>query len=182
MTIAALRRLLDEIDTQGGPEAAREWRLRFPDTPERPDPMTQPVPQFTDIPDPASLLSAAEPPALPVGKLLAWGERHDDPEVQDQAARARLLLTALRRRHAADAELAAIADETEQLEQRLAELRAREAELAPAKAKKKPQRDYEPAVVRAWAKAKGIECPGIGRVPKAIVDAWRAAQQIDGQG
>ncbi len=30
MTVAALRRLLADIDTQGGPDAAREWRLDLP--------------------------------------------------------------------------------------------------------------------------------------------------------
>ncbi|MBQ1096304.1 hypothetical protein KBY55_09430 [Streptomyces sp. b94] len=33
MTVTALRRLLDEIDTQGGPDAARQWHLRLDDAP-----------------------------------------------------------------------------------------------------------------------------------------------------
>ncbi|MGA4896714.1 WhiB family transcriptional regulator [Streptomyces griseoincarnatus] len=118
--------------------------------------------------------------ALPVDQLLEWGDAHSDPEVQDQAARARAALVGLRRRHAAEAELTAITSEAEQLEQRLAELRARQAELTPAKktAKKQAvQRDYEPATVRAWAKDNGVDCPATGRVPKAVVEAWRAAAQ-----
>ncbi|MFF9285436.1 Lsr2 family DNA-binding protein [Streptomyces griseosporeus] len=179
MTIAALRRLLDEIDTQGGPDAARHNRLHLPDDPEGPEPVAQPVPQLTAIPEPP-LTVAAKPPAIPVGQLLAWGEQHDDPEVQDQAARARLLLTALRRRHAADQELAAITSEREQLEQRLAELQAREAELAPAKGKKKrssPARDYDARTVRAWAEQHGIDCPRFGQIPKQVLEAWRARPQ-----
>lgn len=35
MTVAALRRLLADIDRQGGPDAAREDRLKLPE-PERP--------------------------------------------------------------------------------------------------------------------------------------------------
>ncbi|MDT0387861.1 Lsr2 family DNA-binding protein [Streptomyces dubilierae] len=117
---------------------------------------------------------AAQP--LPVGQLLAWGDSHADPEVQDQAARARAALAGLRKRHAADQELTAITTETEQLEKRLAELRAREAELAPAKPKtrRKPAA-YPAAEVRAWAKENGVDCPPVGRVPKTVVDAWREA-------
>jgi hypothetical protein len=176
MTIGAFRRLLDEIDTQGGPEAARHNRLHLPDTQEGPDPMTQPVPQLTSIGTP-ELAIAAEPKPIPVAQLLKWGDEHPDPEVQDQAARARAALTGLRRRHAADEELAAIDSEEEQLAKRLAALQARKAELAPAKAKKprKPV-DYPAAEVRAWAKGQGIDCPATGRVPRAVVDAWRAAQ------
>ncbi len=159
MTIAALRRLLDEIDRQGGPEAARQGRLQL--EPERTEPMTQPATQ-------------PETTAIPVGQLLRWGDNHPDAEVQDQAARARIALTGLRQRYAADQELAAITDEAEQLEKRLAELRAREAELNPAKAKK-PRKtvDYPAAEVRSWAKANGIDCPATGRIPKAVVQAWR---------
>ncbi|MGI3199632.1 hypothetical protein ACRJ4W_15375 [Streptomyces sp. GLT-R25] len=35
MTVAALRRLLDEIDMQGGPDAARQWHLCLDDNPRR---------------------------------------------------------------------------------------------------------------------------------------------------
>ncbi|MEU9861297.1 WhiB family transcriptional regulator [Streptomyces sp. NPDC047971] len=114
----------------------------------------------------------------PVGKLLAWGEQHTDPEVQDQAARARAALAGLRKRHAADQELTALTSERERLEQRLAELAARESELAPTKAKKKRAayvRDYEPRTVRAWADANGVECAPVGQIPKRVLDAWRAA-------
>ncbi|MFF7485599.1 histone-like nucleoid-structuring protein Lsr2 [Streptomyces luteogriseus] len=117
------------------------------------------------------------PDQITVGQLLAWGDKHPDADVQDQAARARVLLTGLRRRHAADQELAAIDSEEEQLAKRLAELRARKAELAPAKpkSKRKPV-EYPAAEVRAWAKEQGVDCPPVGRVPKAVVEAWRAAQ------
>lgn len=119
--------------------------------------------------------------ALPVDELLEWGDAHPDPEVQDQAARVRAGLAGLRQRHATHQELTAITTEAEQLEQRLAELRAREAELAPPKKTKTTkktavQRDYEPSVVRAWARANSVDCPASGRVPKAVVDAWRKAQ------
>ncbi|MGW0495074.1 Lsr2 family DNA-binding protein [Streptomyces sp. NPDC003007] len=183
MTIAALRRLLDEIDHQGGPEAARHNRLHLPDD-ERPhEPMTtapvrNPAPPIVDVQLKAAAdVQLREPEQLPVGKLLKWGDEHPDPEVQDQAARARAALTGLRQRHAADQELTAITTEAEQLEKRLAELRARKAELAPTKAKprRKVQRDYDTREVRAWAAENGIDCPRVGQLPKRVLDFWRAS-------
>ncbi|MEU7381525.1 histone-like nucleoid-structuring protein Lsr2 [Streptomyces sp. NPDC042207] len=189
MTVAALRRLLNEIDTQGGPEAARHNRLHLTDEGAAPTmttaPVLRPTPSTVDVQLKANadvhLRPATETPEqLPVGKLLAWGDQHTDPNVQDQAARARIALHGLRQRYAADRELTAITTEREQLEQRLAELQAREEQLAPAKAKKKrssPARDYDPGTVRTWAAENGIDCPRVGRVPKAVVDAWRTATQ-----
>lgn len=172
MTIAALRALLDEIDTQGGPDAARQWRLDL-------DPLTGRTPPVNSSPQPAPTQPAAvaeDPERIPVGKLLAWADAHTDSDIQDQAARGRAILAALRTRYAADHELAAIHTEAEQLEQRLAQLRTREAELAPPV--KKPRRSplpYDAAVVRAWARDHNFPCPPVGRVPKAVLDAWREA-------
>lgn len=183
MTIDALRRLLDEIDTQGGPEAARHNRLHLPD--ERPhEPMTtapapRPAPPVVDVQLKAGAdVRLREPEPLPVGKLLKWGDDHPDADVRNDAASARAALASLRRRHAADQELTDITTEAEQLEKRLAELRAREAELAPAKAKAKRKSaplGFPSATVRAWAKANGVDCPPTGRVPNAVADAWRQA-------
>ncbi|WP_060880604.1 WhiB family transcriptional regulator [Streptomyces scabiei] len=133
VTIAALRLLLDEIDTQGGPEAARHWRLDL-------DPLTERT--------------------LPV-----------------TTAPARAALAGLRQRHTADQELTAITTEAEQLEKRLAELRAREAELVPTKPKKRGAyvRDYDTRTVRAWAEQNGVECSPVGQIPKRVLDAWRAS-------
>ncbi|MFD8937305.1 hypothetical protein ACFV0R_18985 [Streptomyces sp. NPDC059578] len=163
MTIAALRRLLDEIDTQGGPDAARANRLTLEGTAviEQPQP-TQPAPT---------------PEAVPVGRLLAWADDHNDLAVRDQAARARAALTGLRRRFAADVELNSIATERENLTRRLGELNAREAELAPAKPKKRRQqvRDYDTRTVRTWAAENAIDCPRVGQIPRRVLDAWRAS-------
>lgn len=182
MTIAALHRLLNEIDDQGGPTAARHNRLHLPDErthePMSTAPAPRPAPPAVDVQLKAVTQDTEQ---IPVGQLLAWGDAHPDAEVQDQAARARIALHGLRQRHAADQELTAITSEREQLEKRLSELQAREAELAPPKAKKKtPQRDYDPATVRAWAQQAGVDCPDRGRVPKAVVDAWREANRQAG--
>ncbi|WP_129307967.1 histone-like nucleoid-structuring protein Lsr2 [Streptomyces sp. L2] len=180
MTIAALRNLLAEIDAQGGPEAARRWRLDIPDTEGTPDPMTTTtdpgvLPPLVTVRPPAP---DEDPERLPVGRLLAWGDQRDDPEVQAQAARARAALVGLRARYAADRELSALAAEREQLEQRLAEVQAREQQLAPVKPKRKSP-EYDAQTVRAWADDNGIECPSRGRVPKQVLEAWRAAQAAE---
>jgi hypothetical protein len=176
MTIAAFRALLDEIDRQGGPEAARHNRLHIPD-----DDRTSTV--DTDTAPTPSLVAARPMPtaheeaeSLPVGKLLAWANEHPDPEVQDQAARLGAGLADLRSRYATDRELNAITSEAEQLERRLAELRSREQELAPAKPKaRRAAPSYDAPAVRGWARANNIPCPAVGRVPKAVLDAWRQA-------
>ncbi|MDX3162401.1 hypothetical protein PV516_01120 [Streptomyces scabiei] len=172
MTIAALRALLDEIDTQGGPDAARQWRLASP------DPCTGRTPPVNTIPQPQTPPApvAEDPEKIPVGRLLAWADAHTDSDIQDQAARGRAILVALRTRYAADNELAAIHTEAEQLEQRLAELRTRQAELAPpVKKTRRNPLDYDAAAVRAWARDNNLPCPAVGRVPKPVVDAWRKA-------
>ncbi|EGX60135.1 hypothetical protein SZN_09441 [Streptomyces zinciresistens K42] len=172
VTVHALRALLSEIDQQGGPQAARDNLLDLTpaSTPREP---VMPTADTTSHP---SHTAQAPAGALPLPALLAWGDSHPDSSVQDQAARARAAVEGLRARHAADQELTAITDEAAQLEKRLAELRAREAELAPKKPRRSPPpRDYDARTVRAWAVGHGVDCPGVGQIPKRVLDAWRAA-------
>lgn len=171
MTIAALHHLLNEIDSEGGPDAARRNHLHL--TSEGPHTMATATAPLATLRQP----STAEPEQLPVGKLLAWGDQHTDPDIQDQAARARAALTGLRQRYAADRELTALTAEREQLEKRLAELQTREAELTPTKTKTKRKRDYDTREVRTWAADNGIDCPRVGQIPKRVLDAWRTATQ-----
>ncbi|GAA2107891.1 Lsr2 family DNA-binding protein [Streptomyces synnematoformans] len=174
MTINALRALLDEEQPHATrPPAPRQPRSK-PTAKENHvhDPAPPPAPKPAPPDDP-------QEQDTPVWALLAWGDEHVAPEVRDQAADARTAITALRARRDAEQELTAIAVETETLEQRLAELRAREAELAPPKTKRKKQPlGYPPADVRAWAAEQGIEVSPVGRVPKAIVEQWRAATGV----
>ncbi|MFB7596924.1 WhiB family transcriptional regulator [Streptomyces sp. NPDC056160] len=121
--------------------------------------------------------AASDPGLVTTSKLLRWAEEHPDPDVQSQGARVEAGLAGLQQRYAADRELDAITSEAEKLEQRLAALRARKAELAPVKRKQgRRAHSYKAAAVRAWAEANGIDCPSMGRVPTKVVDAWRAAQ------
>ncbi|MEL3944833.1 Lsr2 family DNA-binding protein [Streptomyces sp. LNU-CPARS28] len=169
MTIAALGALLKQIDRQGGPDAARHGRLHLDNT--EPDMDTQPEPTAPDA-------TTAPGDELPVGKLLAWGYDHTDMSVQSLASQISAGLADLRRRYTTDHELAQITSEAEKLEQRLADLRARQEELAPTpprRTKRGRKPAYPAATVRAWARENGMKCGGTGRVPKHIVDAWRAA-------
>ncbi|MGH3587074.1 MAG: WhiB family transcriptional regulator [Pseudonocardia sp.] len=156
-----------------GPRADRLAALRAYIADHHPSP--ERTPEMT-TPHTSAPIAAGATEALPVGQLLAWGDKYPDAAVQDQAARARLALEALRRRHAADSELTAIASEAEELEKRLQELRTREAELAPPKRKagRKTQRDYDAREVRAWAAENDVECPRKGQIPRRVLDAWRA--------
>ncbi|MFJ1650059.1 histone-like nucleoid-structuring protein Lsr2 [Streptomyces sp. NPDC088337] len=146
-----------------------------PSPAERTDP---PMSQHASADEPLkSVPPAMDAAQLPIDKLLKWGDDHADPDVQDQAARARIALHGLRQRYSTDLELTSINSEREQLEQRLAELQARQEQLAPpkkAKGKRQPV-EYPAAEVRAWAAKNGVDCPAVGRVPKRVVDAWRQA-------
>lgn len=160
--LAALRDYLDEHHPAPEPEPKPE--------PER-------TPEMTTPHTPVTAEAGTTEALLPVGQLLAWGDKHPDTDVQDQAARARAALEGLRQRHAADSELDAITTEAEQLQKRLEELRAREAELAPRKRKagrKTTPRDYDAREVRAWAANAGVECPARGQIPRRVLEAWRA--------
>ncbi|MGY1498583.1 WhiB family transcriptional regulator [Streptomyces sp. QTS52] len=170
--IAALRELLDTAQDDDPPTERTQQPMTTAPSP-------TPAPPAADVP----LKTAADiAEKLPLGRLLKWGDEHPDPDVRDQAERARLALAGLRQRHVADQELNDLTTEREQLEKRLAELQAREAELAPAKKKTKrkpaPVRDYDTRTVRAWANANGIDCPRVGQLPKQVLVAWRTATTL----
>lgn len=175
MTIAALRAIQDAEQPDVPRPAAPPLHRRAAGTPQEAPAVHRGAPE--------SPTSAVEEPTAPaeeipsLAELLAWARAHDDAAVRKHATAAAEALTALRERRRVDAELERITTEAGELEQRLAQLRARESELRPAARKKsaKAERDYDPAVVRVWARREGIECPDRGRVPVSVLDAWRAA-------
>lgn len=173
MTIAALRALIDEelpyVPRHPAPPIPhRHFSAKEPDT-------VTTIPSTRQEPSPAP---RAEPAPLPVGQLLAWGAAHPDKAIRDHAEKARMSLGALRTRHQADEELSCIDTEAAELAKRLAELEARKAELVPAKSR--APRSYDAAAVRAWALQQDMDVPTRGRVPNAVVDAWRRAQAPGG--
>lgn len=103
--------------------------------------------------------------------LITWGTHHTDAAIRGRAEQADTALSILRTRRSLDAELATIDREQAEIEQRLATLHERRAQLLPAKPK--PVRDYEPTVVRAWAREGGVPCPERGQIPRDVLAAWR---------
>ena len=111
-----------------------------------------------------------------VADLLAWAAAHDDDKVRADGEQAAAVLSALCERRRIDAELEEITSEEHKLEERLAALRARKSTLRPEPAgakRKRAERDYEPSVVRAWARENGYQVPDRGQIPKKVLDAWR---------
>jgi hypothetical protein len=170
MTIAALRALLDQELPHVRRPPAPPHRHRRP-LPSKDPAMDTPTARPTTTPPAAADLDL---PDKHLAELLAWASWHDDPTVVAQGEQARAVVSALTDRRKRDAELDRIATEATELEKRLAELRAREAELQPPSSKKsKPQRDYDPPTVRAWARDQGLNVPDRGHIPNAILTAWR---------
>ncbi|MFH9769045.1 hypothetical protein ACH4N4_05155 [Streptomyces microflavus] len=131
---------------------------------------------------PASSDRPADPtpvqtPPITVGALIAWAHAHTDRGIRRLGDQAHLALGQLRTHHHEEQELTKVAAEEAQLEERLAEVRARKAQLAPRR--RTPARDYEPAAVRAWARENSIPVPAMGQIPAAVLTAWR---ERDAQG
>ncbi|MEU2098697.1 histone-like nucleoid-structuring protein Lsr2 [Streptomyces globisporus] len=111
-----------------------------------------------------------------VADLLTWAAAHDDAKVRTDGEQAAAVLAALSERRTVDAELEKISSEENQLEERLAALRARKSTLQPEPVgarRKRQERDYEPAVVRAWGREHGHDVPDRGQIPKKVLEAWR---------
>lgn len=111
-----------------------------------------------------------------VADLLTWAAGHDDAKVRTDGEQAAAVLAALSERRTVDAELEKISSEENQLEERLAALRARKSTLQPQPAgarRRRQERDYEPAVVRAWGREHGHDVPDRGQIPKKVLEAWR---------
>lgn len=165
MTIAALQRLLQEEQ----PDVVRHPAPRL--NRRRPRPSQDPA---MDIPTARPQPAAIELPDKHLAELLLWAAQHDDPAVVTHGDQARAAVNALTERRRHDVELSLVIDEAAELEQRLTELRARQAELQPAPTRGKARRDYDPATVRAWARANGHTVPDRGQIPKTAMAAWRA--------
>lgn len=130
---------------------------------------------------------------LATADLLARAEKSPKARTRNLGKRINDQLATLR-------ELVDADDEARQAKQREAAAKAKaraevkrlEAELAAAKARlngkpaptatpaAKPATtagDHDPKIVRAWARDNRIPCPEKGRVPRAVVDAWRTDQE-----
>lgn len=178
VTIAALRRLLD-AEQPGIPRHPNPRpKHRAPKEPTMHE-TTTPTPVPAE-PEKAATIEAeraaapeAAAPVRSISDLLTWAEHHPQAAIRKHASKAREALTAIQQRHAVDAELDQVQQEVERARKRLATLEARAKELARPGARATPQRDWDPATVRAWAKERSLPCPAFGQIPKAVVQAWR---------
>ncbi|NUO57267.1 MAG: hypothetical protein HOV78_11415 [Hamadaea sp.] len=146
--------------------------------PERPEPTPRPV---AAVPRPAPAPAPAAK-ADDIQALLSSAKEHQSKRIQraaekvtDDIARLRDLIQEDERKHAErrrlEKEKAAARAEVERLE---AQLAAAKAKLGGAKVATRstgtPAKE-----IRAWARANGVDCPGTGRVPANVVDAYKAA-------
>lgn len=167
MTIAALRRLLDE---------------------EMPDVTRHPAPQIPQIiarkrkhmteslaPRPSQAAPSAGLTVATTGALIAWAEMHPTKSVARKGEQARALLRELRELQTAEEELTKAEAEEQRLLQQLQVVRARREQLRPRR-KTQAAPGYDQAAVRAWAREHGHTVADRGSVPAPVVEAWRAAQ------
>lgn len=171
--IRSERRALPELPTERSAAIPllRDLLADLDPAEDEPDPTERTPEMDNSIPAPRPAEPNKEQPTIPA--LLIWAADHADAKIRKAAEQAQGALDILRARHRADEQLASIDEESARLERRLAELQARKADIAPKA--KTPSRDYDPADVRAWAATHGTDVPPRGRVPKKVVDDWRAA-------
>lgn len=157
MTIAALRALI---------------AAELPHVIRHPSPRwTGPAPERTDMTNPPT--PHGDPPVATVKDLLAWGDAHPTATLRRHAQQARTHLDALRAGQQVAAEVHQLTAQEDTLRRRLEDLRKRKADLLRPGTRRAPVA-YTAAEVRTWAAEHNIPCPGHGRVPKDVVDAWQA--------
>lgn len=118
-----------------------------------------------------------------VRDLLDEAEATGDRYLVVRVQKVRSLLEEIRERLSEAREVAEARAEVARLEAELAAAKARlKGGRAPVSAPPGPESRIanhdEPssATLRAWAAERGIDCPGVGRVPKAVREAWQAEQ------
>lgn len=115
------------------------------------------------------------PSGAPVQSLIAWGMQHPSSKLQRLADQARTALADLQQAQRREAVVTAAEEQVQKLRQALsdAEANLRKAKGAPVQSGR-PDR-AEAAQIRAWAAAAGHTVAPVGLVPRAVVDAYRAA-------
>lgn len=162
------RRLVEEYDHARRPSIPVPAATRLPAP--RPAPIEKPEIAVTVAPTPEPT-----PQSDPSYEgLLDRAETSGDLKLEKLAAKARELLDELEDRltafEAAKEALAEIAD----LE---AKLEAARSKLIARRPSQRERTGPDPKAVRAWAAANGVEVPAHGRVGKAAIDAYLAAQR-----
>jgi len=112
------------------------------------------------------------PEAMTIDELLAAAEGHELQKIRLAGVRIRASIGQLRNDLAADTARSQAQAEVKRLR---AELAAAEAKLRGAVQPTSTAANPEYPAARAWARDNGIDCPAKGRVPRAVMDAWKAA-------
>jgi hypothetical protein len=174
------RELVQEYDQRAATVAASKVPR-----PSKPAPAPEPTPAPAPKKRPVIEITDADP----IDELLERGARSYDARARHLTKKARDILTVLadrltevaaeqqRRDERAAVEAAAKAN----VEKALAALEAARAELAEVTGKTTPppaaSDGPSPRDVRAWAREAGVDCPPLGRIPRTVMDAWKAAHQ-----
>ncbi|MFI9304814.1 histone-like nucleoid-structuring protein Lsr2 [Kitasatospora aureofaciens] len=111
--------------------------------------------------------------------LITWGMEHSNARIQRLADQARTALADLQQARRREQVVTAAEERVRQAEQQLAEARQalRNAKGRPAETTELRPDKAELAEIRAWAAEHGHQVAPVGLVPRAVVDAYRAAQQ-----
>ncbi|MFD0404988.1 histone-like nucleoid-structuring protein Lsr2 [Kitasatospora sp. NPDC127116] len=133
---------------------------------------------FAETPQPEQ---AAAPAAA---ALITWGMGHANARIQRLADQARAALADLQQARRREQVVSAAEEGVRQAEQLLANARRalRDAKGRPAEATHSGRPDRaELAEIRTWAAAHGHQVAPVGLIPRAVVDAYRTAQQEPAQ-
>ncbi|WP_224275775.1 histone-like nucleoid-structuring protein Lsr2 [Streptomyces sp. LS1784] len=117
-------------------------------------------------------------PPVPAAALISWGMKHPNARMQRLADQARGALADLQQAQRREHVVAEAAERVRQAEQLLADarqaLRAAKGHPDPASGNGRPDK-AELAAIREWAAEHGHQVAPVGLVPRAVVDAYRAA-------
>lgn len=144
---------------------------------------TEPEPPTND--EPTDQAPAAEPVGI-VGivgleQLLRRAAQSEHAATRRAGEKARAAVEDLRQRVNAEEAEAKVREEIAALRQELAAKEEKLRGLRPAKKAAKPRPAVPEGIVakdvRAWAAERGIACPASGRIPKTVVNQYKAAIQ-----
>lgn len=124
------------------------------------------------------------PQGAAAAELIAWGMGHPSARLQRLADQARTVLADLQQAQRRERVVTAAEERVRLAEQQLADARRalRDAKGRPSEASDGARPDRaELAAIRTWAVEHGHQVAPVGIIPRAVVDAYRAAQQEPAQ-
>lgn len=120
------------------------------------------------------------PAPVPASVLISWGMQHSNARIQRLADQARAALADLQQAQRREQVVSAAEERVRLAEQQLADARRalRDAKGRPVEAADGARPDRaELAAIRTWAADSGHQVAPVGLIPRAVVEAYRTAQQ-----